>query len=135
MKEQMSPVVTPLVRYFASTRAEVLSAYLFGSHARGSHGDDSDVDVALLFTPQTQAKRLIGPLSQVRGDIERLLEVTVDVVDLRSAPVDLVHRVLREGVLLLDRDPEERAAYEVAARNAYFDLLPYIEAYRASVSA
>ena len=73
--------------------------------------------------------------SQVRGDIERLLEVTVDVVDLRSAPVDLVHRVLREGVLLFDRDPEERAAYEVAARNAYFDLLPYIEAYRASVSA
>jgi len=51
-------------------------------------------------------------------------------VVLNRAPVDLVHRVLRDGILLLDRDPSGRIRFEVRARNEYFDLLPHLRRYR-----
>jgi hypothetical protein len=44
--------------------------------------------------------------------------------------VDLVHRVLRDGVLLLERDRSARIRFEVRARNDYFDLLPHLRRYR-----
>ena len=37
---------------------------------------------------------------------------------------------MRDGQLLFDRDPAARVRFEVAARNAYFDILPMLERYR-----
>jgi hypothetical protein len=44
--------------------------------------------------------------------------------------VDLAHRVLRDGLLLLERDRSARIRFEVRARNEYFDLLPHLRRYR-----
>jgi hypothetical protein len=38
--------------------------------------------------------------------------------------------VLRDGLLVLDRDPSVRIRFEVRARNEYFDLLPFLLRYR-----
>jgi hypothetical protein len=54
----------------------------------------------------------------------------VQVVVLNSAPVDLIHRVLRDSVLLVEKDRSKRIAFEVRARNQYFDLLPILKQYR-----
>jgi hypothetical protein len=54
----------------------------------------------------------------------------VDLVVLNRAPVDLVHHILRDGVLLLDRDRSNRIRFEVRLRNEYFDLLPHLRRYR-----
>ncbi|MCG5549480.1 hypothetical protein LRD17_12080 [Halorhodospira halochloris] len=59
----------------------------------------------------------------------------IDLMDVEQAPVDLVHRILRDGILLLDAIPERRIAFEVDARNRYFDLLPYLQEYRRSSAA
>jgi len=47
-----------------------------------------------------------------------------------AAPTDLVHRVLRDGSLLVDRDKPMRIRFEVDARNRYFDLQPFLRRYR-----
>jgi len=47
----------------------------------------------------------------------------------------LIHRVLRDGKLVLDRDPSLRIRFEVQARNRYFDLLPFLLRYRRSSQA
>jgi len=52
------------------------------------------------------------------------------VVVLNDAPADLVHRVLRDGVLVLETDRSARIRFEVAKRNEYFDLLPILRRYR-----
>ena len=64
-----------------------------------------------------------------------MLGVPVQVVALNHAPVDLVHRVLRDGKLLVDRDPSARIRFEVRARNEFFDLKPILDRYRAARSA
>lgn len=113
---------------------EVIAAYLFGSHARGEARPDSDIDLAVL-TREPVARALLDPLARLEMDLADTLGRDIDLVDLRSAPPDLVHRVLRDGRLLLDRDPDRRAEFEVASRNAYFDLLPYLKEYRRGVPA
>lgn len=109
--------------------AAVDAVYLFGSRARGDARSDSDIDVAVLLSDPGQGG-LVGPLSDLSGRLERALGRTVDLINLRTAPPDLVHRVLRDGELLLDRNPDERVAFEVRLRNDYFDVLPHLERYR-----
>ena len=113
-------------------RSEPLVAvYLFGSRARGTATDRSDVDVAVLYA-EAPAAGLEG--LDLEADLERALGLPVQIVVLNTAPVDLVHRVLRDGRLLLDRDRSRRIRFEVKARNEYFDLQPLLARYRAARS-
>jgi len=107
----------------------IACAYLFGSVARGEASASSDVDLAVLLE-QPAADTLRGPLARLHLDLEDTLGRPVDLVAMETAPPDLMHRVLRDGVLLVDRNPNQRIAFEVRARNEYFDLLPYLAEYR-----
>ena len=104
-------------------------AWLFGSLARGEGRADSDIDVAVLFGEAPPATLCGGGLA-LEGRVESRMSVPVDLVVLDDAPVDLIHRVLRDGRLLYDDDPSLRVRFEVKVRNEYFDLLPYLREYR-----
>jgi uncharacterized protein len=108
---------------------ELAAAYLFGSRARGDAAAASDLDLGLLLR-RPPASTLKARRFGLADLLTEALGQRVDVVLLNDAPVDLVHRVLRDGVLLCEPDPAARVRFEVAARNAYFDLLPHLERYR-----
>ncbi|MGM0552950.1 MAG: type VII toxin-antitoxin system MntA family adenylyltransferase antitoxin [Pseudomonadota bacterium] len=112
-----------------SAEPGVVCAYLFGSHARGDAGADSDLDLAVL-TVDAVGDDLLNPLVRLQMDLEDATGCSVDLIDLHRAGADLIHRVLRDGLLVFESDPERRIAFEVDARNRYFDLLPYLEEYR-----
>ncbi len=109
----MPPSVRDRVQaYFADVPAAA-AVYLFGSHAREEAGPRSDVDVAVLFNRPPSAT-LMGPQLTLAGELEQQLGTPVDLIVLNTAPADLVHRVLRDGDLLIDRDPSLRIRFEVA---------------------
>lgn len=126
----MDPV-SALVESVLERHPDFVAAWLFGSAARGTAGPDSDVDVAIL-----RGRPGVDPLGDLPlGLTQELMMATgrqVDVVILDDADVDLVHRVLRDGELLLDRDRRVRIEFEVKSRHAYFDLLPRLRAYRSA---
>jgi predicted nucleotidyltransferase len=113
----------------ATQPPDVVAAYLFGSHARGDATSASDIDIAVLFARPPEAT-LDGAHFTLQGTLERHLGVAVDLVVLNTASADLVHRVLRDGVVVLDRDRAARLRFEVARRNEYFDLEPVRRRYR-----
>jgi uncharacterized protein len=126
-------LVERLRAYFATHDTGVDVAYLFGSTARGTARADSDVDVAVL--PDRPAETPLGALRlDLEGDLEGALGRPVQLVVLDRAPADLVHRVLRDGLLLYERDRSRRLAFEVRARNEYFDLQPFYARYRRRAS-
>ena len=118
-----------LREFFAAQPGGLLAAYLFGSAARGTAGARSDVDVAVLYAASPPAT-LEGLPLDLEDRVRHLVRRPVQVIVLNTAPVSLVHRVLRDGVLLLDRDPSTRIRFEVRARNEYFDLQPILARYR-----
>lgn len=107
----------------------VVAAYLYGSQARGDARPDSDVDVAVLYA-EAPPRTLAGQPFDIEDALAGALGRPVQLVVLNTAPPDLVHRVLRDGILVVDRDRSARIRFEVAARNAYFDLKPFLDRYR-----
>jgi predicted nucleotidyltransferase len=107
----------------------VAAAYLFGSFARGTSGPASDVDLGILFESDPPRSLDAYPF-ELQEALARQMGRRVDLVVLNLAPSDLVHRVLRDGVLILERNHSRRVAFEVRKRNEFFDLLPYLRRYR-----
>ena len=118
-----------LVAALAERSEDLVCAYLFGSYARGTADAQSDVDVAVLLATEPP-RTLDGLHLDLADDLTGALGQRVDLVVLNRAPVDLIHRVLRDGVLLVERNPSARIRFEVRARNEYFDLLPHLQRYR-----
>jgi len=117
------------VRSHCAKRDDIAAVYLHGSQSRGTARASSDVDVAVLY--RDAPPRGLEALSlALEAELERVLGIPVQAVTLNTAPPDLVHRVLRDGALLLERDASARVAFEVRARNEYFDLRPYLDEYR-----
>jgi predicted nucleotidyltransferase len=126
--------VQRLREYFDLHPEGIAAVYLFGSIARSAGGPHSDLDVGVLFEhdpPSTLAGSGLG----LEGELERRMGRRVDLVVLNRAPVDLVHRVLRDGLIVFDPAPLARIHFEVRSRNAYFDLKPFLDRYRRKARA
>lgn len=115
--------------FFEADHHAAAVVYLFGSMARGDATATSDVDVAVLCAADPPLTYAGLPL-ELEGELERLLGRTTQVVVLNHAPADLRARVLRDGLLLLDRDPSARVRFEMQTRNEWFDLEPMLREYR-----
>lgn len=123
-------IVARLEDYFSRTDRALAAVYLFGSFARETQRDGSDVDVGLLFAGEAPDPGISGPRARIEGELEEELGRPVQAVTLNSAPPDLVHRVLRDGRLVHEVDPSRRVQFEVSARSRYLDLLPILRRYR-----
>jgi hypothetical protein len=124
-----SAIQAELKAFFAEDSRGAVAVYLFGSVARGEARTDSDVDVGVLFASDPPAT-LAAPQFAIEAALERQLRRPVQVVALNQASADLVHRVLRDGHLVLDHDRSARIRFEVRSRNQYFDLAPIRRRYR-----
>ena len=85
--------------------------------------------MAILFATDPPAT-LAAPQFGLEGELERRLRERVQIVALNRASADLVHRVLRDGRLVLDRDRAARIRFEVRSRNQYFDMAQVRALYR-----
>jgi len=129
-----SALASRIIADYYGARPGIAAVYLFGSVARGSARPDSDVDVAVLYQTAPPPTFVGQPFAE-QADLSEQLGRPVQVVALNSAPVDLVHRVLRDGILVSEPDKSRRIAFEVRARNQYFDLLPMLREYRKRVGS
>jgi predicted nucleotidyltransferase len=116
----------------ALDRPGVVSVRLFGSQATGKAGPLSDVDVAVWLDPARSdrdalQRGLMSAASESLGTDELQLVVLNDATPL------LRHRALRDGILLLDRDPRMRIGLETAAIIEYLDTAPLRAATAAGV--
>jgi hypothetical protein len=117
-----------------SGRPEILEAYLFGSQARETAREHSDVDVAAYVDQATDMNRGFGLDAEIAADLMSALgRSDVDVVLLNRADPVLYHRVLRDGIRLLVRDPKSTAGREAYALSRYFDFLPQLEKIRVAM--
>ena len=85
------------VRRAIATVPGVRLALLFGSRARGTARDDSDVDIAL-DAPGDDRLATAAALSATLG-------LRIDVVDLRNATIPLLEDLLRDAIVVHEGSP------------------------------
>lgn len=106
----------------------VLLLYLHGSHARGTQGRLSDIDLAVLLEPGAARDR------RSRSDVCFALEEVcrrddVDFVYLNSAGPIIKDRVVRSGRLVYARSELTRARFEAGAIKESLDFRHFSETY------
>ncbi len=125
---ELSDLERRIRSFFKADPRGVAAVYIFGSAARGDP-KHHDVDVGVLFGEEPPST-LQGLCLDMGADLEKALDCPVDLVVLNGSPVDLAHRVLRDGRLAFERDPSTRIQFEIRVRNEFFDLEPILREYR-----
>lgn len=95
-----------LSAYFKE-RNDIAFAYLFGSVAKGTSHNESDIDIGVYFTPSNNALEYESTTEYPNEDtiwseIENLTKKQTDLVVLNRAPATLFDGVFRTGILLYD---------------------------------
>jgi predicted nucleotidyltransferase len=111
----------------------VMIAYAYGSIAAGCPLPTSDVDIALVWTPDCE----LDAYQRLQVELEIAIEIEnrcgipdADVRGISDAPLRVQGQVLTGGALLYSRDEDLRVAYEVYTRKRYFDFQPTLEMMR-----
>lgn len=90
---------------------EVKFAYLFGSYAKASHTDRSDIDVAVFIDDKYD---IFDTKLKVHHQLEIHFNKDIDLVVLNSVKnFDLLEDILNDGILLKDSDDDSRVMYEL----------------------
>ena len=95
------------ITHIIHAHAQVDAIYLYGSRAKQTAHENSDWDIAVIFTeyiPDASA-RLLRP-QEIEAAIERELKLynQVSVIDLETAPVYLQYSILMSAVKWFDRN-------------------------------
>ena len=113
---------------------EVLFGYLFGSYAKGTQDEKSDIDIAVYLKDEIILER--DPLypSRLAIKIEKTLDTgkTADVRVLNGSTLRFRSQVLRYGKLLHSKDEKKRIEFETSSLLQYYDFKPHLEMYDAA---
>lgn len=128
--EHVSTVLQGAEDYFSETSREgVVSAYLFGSHARGTPHRESDVDIGVVLDRTRLPNRSDRSRRAVRLDSELIAALhrnDVQVVVLNDAPPELAAKAVSEGhrIHCADEEADRIFVRDVLIRHA--DLKPFL---------
>jgi uncharacterized protein len=105
---------------------EISAAYIFGSFA----GQESfgDIDVGIFLRGAGLPQPLAFELA-LENALEKVIRLPFDVRVLNSAPLSFQHHVIKNGLLILDQDPNRRAAFEGNVSKQYFDFSRFRKRY------
>jgi len=110
----------PNVREYLNKHPKVVFAYLFGGLARGRVSPLRDVDIAIYTVDGAD---IVQEKLEILGKLNELLKTDeVDLVVLNTAPLPLAARIIKNKIILVDKMPFTRHAFESLILREYFDF-------------
>lgn len=107
----------------------VAAAYLFGSLCTEHYQPLSDVDIAVLLTPDTSPKQSWELWSRIHAALSTALNTEeIDLTILNNAPLTFRYQVLHCRRLLYERDAALRIDFETTTLLQYLDFQPMKDA-------
>lgn len=104
----------------------IISAYLFGSRARGDPSPISDYDFAVQLDANFPKDKYVDLKLALMKDLSQVLKAdNIDLVILNEAPILLKHRILKDRKILFCRSQLKRIRYETKILIEYLDQKEY----------
>ncbi|HMO18106.1 MAG TPA: nucleotidyltransferase domain-containing protein [Oligoflexia bacterium] len=107
-------------------------AYLFGSRATGHSRPNSDYDIAI-FPEENYLKcsdklEKLSLFNKLQENLEKALgSVKLDLIDLNTATPLLKYKVIRNGLLIMEKNRSFKANKVSRWTMEYLDLKPFLE--------
>jgi uncharacterized protein len=115
------------LRIELESESNIVAVYRFGSSARGHATGVSDIDIGILFRSAVDEARYFDLRLKLLTYIMEILGTEkVDVVILNQATPHLAYEVVSHGNLLLDNNPQQRAAFEADRIGRFLDFKPFL---------
>ena len=91
----------------------IMFAYLFGSHARGSATEKSDIDIAVYLKDQS-CQCLFDIKTHLYLEFSKALKRNdIDLVVMNTCKnIVLLHRIVTHGILIYSQDEDKVSTYE-----------------------
>ncbi|MEX0909816.1 MAG: nucleotidyltransferase domain-containing protein [Candidatus Paceibacterota bacterium] len=90
--------------------------YLFGSQVTGNVHAESDVDIAVYFDSTVDISEVINMKIKVITLVAKALNVSEDIINItviQDAPAFLRYVIVKEGILLYEKNRLERVDFEL----------------------
>jgi predicted nucleotidyltransferase len=97
---------------------ELLGIYIYGSFAENRLTPDSDIDIAFLTWKKISAVEKW----KIQEELASLLDIDIDLVDLKDASVVLRAEVVENGTRIYTKNEYECDNFEVTTYSMYADL-------------
>ena len=111
-----------IVQTVRSFYPEIQAIYLFGSYGTEYEQVDSDVDIALLFSPR-EAKRIgILTLGRCWSALADVTDRSVDLINLRLVNTLFQHEIIQQGRILFEADGSGVGIFEMLTLSFYQKL-------------
>jgi predicted nucleotidyltransferase len=106
----------------------IVAVYLFGSVAIGRRSPMSDIDIGIIF----RSVESLGSTKETYPYLynfftELYPSFCLDIVFLQSSPLTLQHDAIKNGKVIFDMDPMQRANYEAEVIKRYLDFKPVLK--------
>ena len=109
---------------------QVIAAYLFGSHAKGTAGPLSDVDIAYLLDENVKSRKMEEVGNILYASITACLRTDeISFVCLNEAPVSVRYAVVSSGKVIYCADEAKRIEFEESTMHMYIDTRHIREEY------
>lgn len=115
--ETIAAIIQIVLTHYPGAQA----IYLFGSYGTETAWPDSDVDIALLFTPEQAKAEHNLLLSQCRFDLEEALHKEVDLLNARQVSTVFQKEII-SGVRIYCADPYAADEFEMLVISYYQKL-------------
>lgn len=110
--------ISKVLEKFFRDKENIGLVLIFGSYAAERVTTESDVDIAILF----QTSPDFYGVQAVKDELEVLLKRDVDIAVLNTASPILKMQVLKNGILLVDRESKCFSQFTIDTVNQYSDL-------------
>ena len=101
---------------------EVEAIYLFGSYLTPDQQQDSDVDLAVLFSHEKAGQLKNTAMSDCRDALENVLKRTVDLVNLRKVNTVFQNEIVQQGRTIYQQNERVVDEFEMQVMSSYQKL-------------
>ncbi len=123
----LDSIVEKLKDYFLDK--DVAAVYLFGSYVKRKERKSSDLDLGILHNTNIDPLKIFESNLEFAVQLEEITGKTVDVVDLEKVNTYILHQMMLDKILILDKNSKRRIDFEVARRKEYFDRKNFYKTY------
>ena len=102
-----------------------MTAYIFGSEAKGTSGLLSDIDIAVFVHAGVNKAERFDLRLRLSNELSAIMKKMVDLVVMNDSPVQLSYEIIRHGKLIFCSDKSTKVDLEVNILSRYLDRRYY----------